>query len=162
MRSFARPRRPGVCGVWGASFDEGLGDGRVRFTLFDLLIGIALVGIPAVMVWWLMGPWGRDHSALAYLGGLLTGLIVYPLLSSPLYRWLRRPPMNLPRCPTCRGANRHYVVRKLEWPREQIECATCHQLIELHLDGADDPSVTTENPRFLAIWPHSWGRWRRL
>ena len=94
---------------------------------------------------------------------VVSGAVVYLVVSSPIYRFFHLLPLLLPRCPACGDRNRHYRSCVRSWPREDIECANCHAQITLCHEPKKCDHNGPEGPRFDLLWPYSFGgRWRRV
>ena len=128
--------------------------------MFDLMIAI-VISAGGAWAGTLMAPI-VGHPAWSMALGLLLAMGFYLVFTPLLYRRLRMPPLNLPRCPQCRDANRHFWIGRISWPRAEMMCAICGRISELWFEAPETPQISREMPSFLLVWPQSWGRWRAL
>jgi hypothetical protein len=136
----------------------------MRFSLIDLLIAIGIValGMTLVMV---AGQWmgvGRPWRALELPLGMSLGLLLYLLITPPVYRWLHLYPLLLPVCPHCRRRPGLYRFVERAPPRFVVACGACEREIEWWLERPANGDVSTTMPSLLWSWPHSIGRWRLI
>ena len=134
----------------------------MRFSFVDFALMTVILGAAQAVFIWIYRLLHLQKSILAGLMWILILGVVYLLASSPLYRRLHLYAMLLPRCPVCRGRDRHYYTVSREWPVEVVECAICHSRIELRHADAPLPERQPDLCCFELLWPYSWGgRWRR-
>lgn len=132
----------------------------MRYTLLDLSIAIG-VSLPATAFANANGPADASKWTQIALSSLVA-LVLYLLLTPPIYRRFRMRALWLPRCPECRDQNRHYLFAPhFDWPLEVISCPVCDTVIELWYE---EPAASRSKAkyRFRLLWPQSFGRWQRL
>ena len=132
----------------------------MRFSLFDLLIGIVVSTAGFLVGSFLARLASVEQFAL--LLGLPLALSAYLLITPLIYQRLHLRPLLLPRCPHCKDKNRHFWFEqsKADWPRDVIICGICKTPLELWYEPPHDANVSASMSSFQLIWPQSWGRWR--
>lgn len=137
----------------------------MRLGLFDLVIAwlimspVAYIGLGVIQLDQML----RSES----IGMLVTAalmVLVYVVLSPPIYRWFHLKPLCFPRCPHCQHKDRFYYAPKAqaEWPVGKIICANCGSVLELWYDKPSREPSARGVVRFKLLWPQSIGRWRRV
>jgi hypothetical protein len=136
----------------------------MRFSLIDLLIAIAIEGLSMGLVLWgahWMG-FGRISGALWLTLTLTLGVVLYLLITPPIYRRLRMFPLFLPVCPYCKRRPGSYRFLESAPLRFVVACSNCERTMELWLERPAAADISTTMPSLLWSWPQSIGRWRSI
>ena len=136
----------------------------MRYSLTDLFICISCLSVSILAVAGAgyelgYGPLSRSRM---WLVGVPVGVIVYVVLTPPIYRRFRLLPLFLPVCPHCRRLPDGYHVLVDLWPRTLVACGHCERSIELWSRRPAPSDVSKTVPSLLLSWPHSIGRWRPI
>jgi hypothetical protein len=105
----------------------------MRFSLIDLLIAIACIALGFEAVTGslhLLGVESVSQAGMQILG-VLGGIVIFLLLTPPIYQRLRLLPLFLPVCPHCKRRPSGYHVRESVYPRVLVACGHCERTIEL-------------------------------
>ena len=136
----------------------------MRFSLIDLLIAIACITLGCVIVGSTLHMFVSEPVSQARMQilGVPVGVIIFLILTPPLYRRLRLLPLFLPVCPHCKQRPGGYHVLKSVQPPVIVACGHCKQTTELWWRQPAPSDVSKTMPSLLLSWPHSIGRWRLI
>ena len=140
----------------------------MRYSLRDLVV-VTLAFVVGLLVVRIINhafglPLKLDSSWLAFALGVVAGLAIYLVATPPIYQRFHMRPLWYPLCPKCRDKNRFwkFEAARPNWPRENVMCCSCGTTLELWYGQVSDSVPTPGAPAYALIWPHSFGRWRRI
>ena len=128
----------------------------MRFSLIDLLVATACMTLGFLggdFIAVRTGPWAK-------LLGLPLGALLFLIVTPPLYRRFRLPPLLLPRCPHCHKRPDLFWFKERIQERDIVACGLCGGVTELQYRIQPPHSASDPMPRLLLVWPQSIGRWR--
>lgn len=136
----------------------------MRYSLLDLFIifSCLLAGIFAVACAGRVLGYGPLSQSRIWLVGVPLGVVLFIVLTPPLYRRFRLLPLFLPICPHCRRLPDGYHVLEAEWPRTLVACGQCERTLELWWSRPAPSQISKTMPSLLLSWPQSLGIWRAI
>ena len=132
----------------------------MRFSLFDLLVAIAVFSL-GVLIVVAAAHWAgiaKPSIVVVELLGIPFGAVLYLFITPPIYRRFRLRPLLLPKCPHCQKHD-GYHVEKQQWPKVAGSCLHCSQPVELLWRQPVPEDVSKTTPSLHLVWPESIGRW---
>lgn len=136
----------------------------MRFSLIDLLIATACITLGCVAVACALPAFGSEPVSQVRMQilGVPVGVIIFFVLTPPIYQRLRLLPLFLPMCSHCKQRPGGYHVLGSVPPRVLVACGLCKQTTELWWKQPAPSDVSKTIPSLLLSWPHSIGRWRLI
>jgi hypothetical protein len=131
----------------------------MRFSLIDLLIAIA-IGLLSVFLVRCVTVWMGSGRALELPLVLAVAILLYLLITPPIYRHFGFFPLFLPVCPHCKRRPESYRISVTDSPRLQMICNACERSFDLWLEQPGTERVSKNVPSLLWSWPQSIGRYR--
>ncbi len=140
----------------------------MRFRILDILLHCVVSWasiLASFLVHFQFGPALPEWAFFYVLASIAWfAIIAHMVLTSIIYRAFKLKAHWLPKCPTCGNKHRHYFwfVEESVWPSEVVYCGNCNQKVVLFYEETSTHGDDSTVPRFLLLWPQSWGRWKRM
>jgi hypothetical protein len=138
----------------------------MRFSVIDLItptvcfaLGLPIAEFLLVLIG--KGRIAHIHDA-AFFPAMFIGVIFYFTLVPLVYRWLRLPPLFLPKCPHCGKRPGYYNLIEAEWPQKVVSCGCCGGKSQQWYVHPAYKDLSPEMPAIVLSWPQHIGNWRRI